>query len=422
MAALTTLVLGTESPEAQLVDVDFARWLEYGEGKVVRFDPEAAYRRGGMRCLEHEVLRVVAEQQVGILVYPIGMEFDFRPSFLSEALPSVYRVLLVGDDEHYFEVSHRYYAQGFDMVWSTNPLHERYRACGVPTTGFIPGAFSPRIYHPIPGTKKDIDVSFVGAMRGKVGRREYAEALARSGIAFQAFGAGSTAGVVSRAQVVDVFRKSRINLNFTGGALKTPLDAHVRRDRHVRQIKGRCPMIALCGSFVLSEHAPGIEKLFAVGSEIDVFDSGPELIEKVRFYLVHEEQREAMAQRAHQRALREYDEAIFGRRFAAELQSRAQARERRAAGSPRLDREFWAGFGAWRMKYLVIFLFAARPILFLRELWVLLRAGHCRPYAAVWFAAMGLLVAARTSPLAAWLSRAARRARQSWRQPQAGHG
>jgi hypothetical protein len=423
VAPLTILVLGTESPEAQLGDVDFARWLEYGGGAVVRIDPEAAYRQGGMAGLERALLQAIQHHSVRILVYPLGMEFDFQPSFFRDSLQSVFRVLLLGDDEHYFDVSHRYYAQCFDFVLSTNPLCERYRLYGV-AARFLPGTFSRKIFQPVPGARKEINVSFVGAMDGKVGRRQYAQALATSGIDFSAYGAGTVAGVVSRAKVVDIFRASRINLNFTGSSLKTPLDADLSINRRIRQVKGRCSMIALCGSFVLSEYAPGIEALFDVGKEIDVFHDEKELIEKIRFYLDHEELREQMARRSYERAVREYDEEIFGRQLAAELDARARVHRSPADQGPvYVDRQFWSGFGAWRFKYLVIFLFAARPVLFVKELFLLLRTGHCKPYAAFWFAAMGLLVAARTSRLAAWLSSAARWARQSLRRrPEARYG
>ena len=415
MAPLTILVLGTESPEAQLGDVNFARWLEYGGGAVVRVDPEAAYRQGGMGGLERALLQAIQHHSVRILVYPLGMEFDFRPSFLRDSLQGVFRVLLLGDDEHYFDVSHRYYAQCFDFVLTTNPLCERYRLYGVEAR-FIPGTFSRKTFHPVPGARKEIDVSFVGAMDGKVGRRQYAHALASSGMDFRAYGAGTAAGVVSRAEVVDVFRRSRINLNFTGSSLQTPLDTDLSINRRIRQVKGRCSMIALCGSFVLSEHAPGIETLFDVGKEIDVFRDERELIEKTRFYLEHEGLREQMAKRAYERAIREYDEEIFGRQLAADLDARARVHRGPANEGPvYLDRQFWSGFGAWRLKYLVIFLFAARPVLFVKEVFLLLRTGHCKPYAAFWFAAIGLLVAARTSRLAAWLSSRARWIRQSLR-------
>lgn len=415
-------MLGTESPEAHRNDVDYARWLQHGGGSVVRLDPEAAYGRGGLRGLEQAVLDKVRSHDVGILVYTLGMEFDFRPAFFREALPGVYRVLLLGDDEHYFEVSHRYYAQCFDFVLTTNPVCERYREWGVEAR-FLPGTFDSRFFSPGATRRKGIDVSFVGAMAGKAGRREYAEALARSGVPFTAFGAGTAQGEVSRERLIEIFRTSRINLNFTGGALRTPLDGLVA-PRPIRQVKGRCSMIALCGSFVLSEHAPGIDQLFEVGTEIDVFRDERELVDKIRFYLANEALRERMARRAYERALRDYDEAVYGRKLALELAERARSARPPAATAPlRLGAEFRSAFGAWRFKYLVIFLFGAAPALFARELALLVRARRFNPYAALWFGAMGLLVAARRSRLAAALARTLRRLRRrQWQDARAHYG
>ncbi|HEV8095284.1 MAG TPA: glycosyltransferase, partial [Burkholderiales bacterium] len=335
--------------------------------------------------------------------YPLGSEFDFRPRFFADRLAGVFKVLVLGDDEHYFEVAHRYYGQCFDLVLTSNPLHERYRLYGIDSE-LVPGVYNGLVFAPAPGTPKTIDVSFVGAMQGKVGRAEYAAALRDAGFNFQAYGQGSAAGFVERSEAIDVYRRSRVNLNFTGGSAVTPLDAHLGINRRIRGVKGRCQMIALCGSFVLSEYAPGIEQLFDIGAEIDVFHDKAELVEKLRFYLANEKRREAMAAKAHARAREQYDEREFGRRLARSLESRAQAKRSAAPLPVYIDAVFWRGFGAWRFKYLVIFLLSGRLALLLGELGLLLRTGRCSWRAALWCIGLGLHVQARTSRVAAALA------------------
>src|SRR5438552_239118 len=105
------LVFASDSPEAKLNDMDFSRCLEHS---------------GGIRRLEAHVEALVRERRVQIVVYPLGSEFDFRPTFFAERLADAFKVLVLGDDEHYFEVAHRYYAQCFDLVLTSNPLHDRY--------------------------------------------------------------------------------------------------------------------------------------------------------------------------------------------------------------------------------------------------------------------------------------------------------
>lgn len=397
------LVFASDSPEAKLVDMDFSRCLEYGGGSFTRLDPEAIYREAGMSGLEAHVERIVRERDIQMVVYPLGCEFDFRPTFFSERLAGTFKILILGDDEHYFEVAHRYYGECFDLVLTSNPLLDRYALYGIEAR-LIPGVYNGQIFSPAPGTPKSIDVSFVGAMQNKVGRQEYAAALRKAGISLQAYGLGTPTGFVSRNEAIEVYRRTRVNLNFTGGSVVTPFDHQLGINRRIHGVKGRCQIVALCGSFVLSEYAPGIEKLFDIGREIDVFRDEAELVEKVRYYLAHEAEREAMAARAHARARAQYEERDFGRQLAQSLESRAQAKRSPRTQPIHIDDIYWRGFGAWRFKYLVMFLLSARPGLFFSELTLLIRTGRCNLRAAWWCIGLGLHVQSRTSRVAAALA------------------
>ena len=410
---MNILFLGTYSPEALQNDHDYARWFERGGANVVRFDPQAAYLRGGLRGLEREVIEAVRASRIDVLIYALGVEFDFRPQFFHALPAEVLAVLIVGDDEHYFDVSHRYYAEAFDLVLTQNPISERYALYGIEAWAIPPG-FDSQIYHPLAQKTKTIDVSFVGAMRGKAGRAEYARALAQAGIDFRAFGSGTPGGVVSRSRVIEIFRESRINLNFTGVSLSTPLDAKLSINRRARQMKGRPFMVALCGSFVLCEYVPGMEHFFDIGKELDVFRGEAELVEKIRFYLANEERREAIAAEGYRRAVAHYEEAKVGAWIVPKLERQRAAPRKRGALPLYVDGVFRRAFGAWRFKYLVLFAVTGRPALLAREVALLARSG-CDLRAAFWFAAMGLHVAGRLSPLGAALAAGARRVRNTFR-------
>ena len=60
------------------------------------------------------------------------------------------------------------------------------------------------------------------------------------------------------------------------------------------------------GCFLLTDYCAEIDDLFTVGHEIEVFHSSGELAEKVRYYLAHEEARENIARRGHDRYIREH--------------------------------------------------------------------------------------------------------------------
>jgi spore maturation protein CgeB len=68
-----------------------------------------------------------------------------------------------------------------------------------------------------------------------------------------------------------------------------------------------------CGAFYLCRRVKGIEEVLVPGKEIEVFDDYEEMIDKIRYYLVHEEERRRIAHNGRQRVLKEY---TYERRFA----------------------------------------------------------------------------------------------------------
>lgn len=391
---MNVLMLGPLSREAELTDIDYARCLEiYGGAFVSRLDPGQMYRLAGMRGVELEIIRILNQHNIQLVLYWLGPEFDLRPEFLTRELASQYRILILGDDEHYFDVSHRYYAQCFDLVLTNNPLCERFHLYGIDAL-FLPNVFSPKLFCPAVNSKKDIDVSFVGAMRGKKSRDVFSQALRDAGIALHLYGSGTEAGMVTKEDVIDIYRRSKINLNFTGSSVATPLDGHLSINRRVRQVKGRNTKIALCGSFVLSEYAAGLERLFEIGSEIAVFDDPDELVQKVRYFLAHHDIREQMAARAHARALRQYDEAIFWPRIIHTILERMAKRRRRMEVHLAIDKPFRRAYSGWRFRYLAFYFLSGKWRLFASELCRLWRSGRWNWRVAIWAAYYGLSDAA----------------------------
>jgi spore maturation protein CgeB len=61
-----------------------------------------------------------------------------------------------------------------------------------------------------------------------------------------------------------------------------------------------------CGGFVLTEDRPAVGDFFEPGQEVAIFDSRKDLVEKVRYYLAHPEERQRIAQRGCQRAHRDH--------------------------------------------------------------------------------------------------------------------
>lgn len=61
-----------------------------------------------------------------------------------------------------------------------------------------------------------------------------------------------------------------------------------------------------CGTFLLTNYTPNLEKLFDIGNEIVVYNDLEDLDKKVTYYLENEEEREAIAKAGYQRAIKNH--------------------------------------------------------------------------------------------------------------------
>lgn len=107
-------------------------------------------------------------------------------------------------------------------------------------------------------------------------------------------------GFVPEGALDLLFRRSAINLGFTRMTGDDP-------DRPGKtQLKLRDFEVPLAGGFYLVERVPEYEGLFASGVEVETWGSWGELIDKIRYYLDHPEQRQRIAEAGRQRAEREH--------------------------------------------------------------------------------------------------------------------
>jgi hypothetical protein len=66
-------------------------------------------------------------------------------------------------------------------------------------------------------------------------------------------------------------------------------------------------------SFCLTEYAPFLEEYFEIGREIACFHDRESLLERVRYFLSHEQERDEIARRAHEKVSARYTDAAFPR-------------------------------------------------------------------------------------------------------------
>jgi hypothetical protein len=127
-----------------------------------------------------------------------------------------------------------------------------------------------------------------------------------------------------------------------------------------------------------------------------VFSSKEELLDKSRYYLAHNDKREAMAARSHARAMMHYEVvAGFAKVFA-----RLETIGRRRSSTIYVDREFLDNFVSYRFVYIVCCALNGRIRGVLGELRILLKHGPVSLGKAYFFALKGFLLYMRDRPRA----------------------
>ena len=198
----------------------------------------------------------------------------------------------------------------------------------------------------------EYDVTFIGQPYGH--RRKVIEQLRDAGINVRTWGQGWDSGRASQDEMIRIFNTSRINLNLTAAYGATSHDdSEAPSDKThplwrlleyipfttarkgsttgctqispkselaqppvpepagpagntTEQIKGRNFEVPGTGGFLLTENAAHLEDYYKLGEEVVSFYSTEEMIEKVRYYLSHEDERTAIAEAGYQRTLKDH--------------------------------------------------------------------------------------------------------------------
>ncbi|MFA6091892.1 MAG: glycosyltransferase [Elusimicrobiota bacterium] len=286
--------------------------------EVHAIDYTGPLRELGVKGTQELIERTIEERKVDtVFLTFFGDTYHFPLEFMLRLREKAKLVIWAHDDEAYYEVHGKYYAQAAHAVVTTDFFSAAcYRRMGIPAIiNFT--SITKRKLHPVP-VPKDIDVSFVGDC-GKTGRRAYIEFLRANGIRVESFGAGSRRGMVSFEEMSAIFSRSKINLNFSRLDELSWINNDDPLLERVRQNKGRVIEASMAGGFCLSEYAPCLPLIFDIGKEVDTFWDNESLLEKVRYYLAHEEEREAFAARAHKKALELYEYEPYMDRILGEL-------------------------------------------------------------------------------------------------------
>ncbi len=286
---------------------------------VEYFDFMTLFRQHGSRKMTELLMEKVKDIRPDLLFTFLYTD-QFDPEILTQIKEQTSTVTFnwFADDHWRFESFTQHWAKCFSFV-STTDIHslKKYEAVGYRNVLLTQWGVNHHLY-----VKKDLpltaDVSFVGQAHGE--RQKVMKRLRDAGVALTVRGTHwnlrrrhiyarklrllseqrlnriVNATRITQEEMIDLFSSSRINLNLTASS----------QTNFRNQIKGRTFEIPGCGGFLLSEQTERMEEFFIPDKEIACFSTEAELLEKIRYYLSHEEERQAIADAGYRRVLKDH--------------------------------------------------------------------------------------------------------------------
>jgi spore maturation protein CgeB len=299
---------------------NFYQPLKEMHGDVQMFDFMTLFKQKGKQSMNQELLYLVKESRPDLVMFSLYTN-QFIPEAVDDLREYTKTLCFFHDDAWRVEFS-LFWARHFD--WFTTPDSYRiqqYHHLGYNNAIHFPYACNPVIYKKLNLPKK-YDVSFVGLAhpyRGWLIRK-----LKKAGISVYAAGSGWSVGHLAQEEMIRVINQSKINLNLSNSKswdvryllslMSSPngLYSWLRSPKNVEQMKARPFEINGCGGFQLSYYVDGLEHYYEIGQEIVIYLDVDDLISKVKYYLAHDDEREAIANKGYQRTLAEH---TYAQRF-----------------------------------------------------------------------------------------------------------
>lgn len=263
---------------------------------VTHFDHFEKFHRLGSEYMNDELVRVGTNGGFDAL-FCLPFQDEILPASLEAISNAGVTTIGWGADDHWrFDGFSKDYAPAFDYWLTTSrSALSKFRTMGMADRVIkTQWAIEPTVYRPR-DLPRDIGVSFIGQPHGT--RAQVIEDLRREGVDMETFGFGwdGLNSRITQEEMVNVFSRSKINLNLSNSSVLGE-----------EQIKGRVFEVPGCRGFLLTDAADDLESYYTDGKEIVVYTDRNDLLEKIDYYLGQDDQREAIAQAGYERTLNEH--------------------------------------------------------------------------------------------------------------------
>ena len=285
-----------------VTEFDYAA-LGYSRDEFARADRDGLARRAEMNRMILPALKAAhaARPVDWIYIYASGLEISARTiREISEAV-GIPTVAMCLDDKHSWTGKwmgdHRAgqidIAATVDLSWTSSRIACNWYLAEGGRPLYLPEGFDALTYHPTASTR-DIAVSFVGGAYGY--RPPVVRFLRNAGVPVRTFGTG-WAGSCWVRDVNEIFNRSQINLGMGGIGYSAAFTT----------VKGRDFEIPAAGGGVyLTSYNSDLARHYVIGQEILCYGTLEEMLELIRYYLVHPDEAEQIAAAGRERCLREH--------------------------------------------------------------------------------------------------------------------
>lgn len=316
---------------------------------IIYFDFMSLLQEHGRAWMNNRLLEVARAENPD-LMFTVLFSDEFDQPVLRELTEGIgiETISWFCDDHWRFEQYSRLWAPCFRWVVTTaESALPKYAQMGYRNVIKSQWACNSFLYRRM-NTSLEYDVTFIGQPYGN--RPKIIERLKREGIDIKAWGTGWDSGRVSQDDMIRIFNQSRINLNVTGtygasspsGRISSAVGNRITSrllDRipfmramqnagkvfnlnqrtsssgcdhsepaggPTEQIKGRNFEVPGCGGFLLTGNAENLSSYYDIGKDVVCFHDIDDMVQKIRYYLKHEDERAAIAQAGYERTLREH--------------------------------------------------------------------------------------------------------------------
>lgn len=317
------------------VDLQFDYGIEVREKNYIGLDGFKA----SMETLGHSIipffydsyLKNIEKLQTDLLAFADSNQPDliffclFQNQFTHQTLQKLKAkfktINWFGDDQWRFESFTKFYANDFSWCITTDQYAiAKYHAIGQSNVIYSQWAainnhldifaldknLEPDTY--------EFDVSFVGGYHPY--RKWFIHELQKSGVKVEVFGNGWPNGPLKAKEMIELFQKSKINLNVSNSTswdlrylISSPRTfvslVRLLRGHAVKsasQIKARNFEIPFFGGFQLTDYVPSLESYYDIGKEVVCYTTPEDAVTQIQYYLQNEQQREQIKKLGIQRS------------------------------------------------------------------------------------------------------------------------